>query len=406
VNRRELLSLAAAVGAGTLLPGCGSTVPSPAPGSSTPSPVAPHAIQPGLPGFGGQLFGALAPDHTNVLFSPLSIAMVLSMVRVGAVGATATELDTLLGGAAPGFGDDLATTTRAMQSARGTLAVANSLWGQDGLGWKQPFLSRLEETYRAPLHQADFTNNAEAARQEINHWVARQTMGKIPALIDPGLIDAMTRVVLVNALHFKAPWDEPMAELGRRPFSTATGHKVMIPTLSGGGMWPWWESTDCSATAIPCDGGDFALVVALPNDPTSSGSVDPATYGKVLQAPPVPVTLQMPAWKFRLTVMLTEVLQKLGLTLAFDAARADFSGMTTQERLALGFVVHEAMIDVNAKGIEAAAATAGGMRVTGALANPKELVIGSPFTYALMHVATATPLFLGCVGDPSVESAG
>ena len=405
MNRRELLSLAAAVGAGTLLPGCGSTVPSAAPGSSTPSPVAPYAIQPGLPGFAGRLFDALALDHTNILFSPLSIAMVLSMVREGAVGATATELDTLLGGAAPGVGDDLAAATRAMGSARGTLNVANSLWGQDGLGWKQPFLSRLEATYGAPLHQADFTTNPEAARQEINHWVARQTKGKIPELIDPGLIDAMTRLVLVNALHFKAPWEAPMAELGRRPFSAATGNKVMIPTLSGGGMWPWWESTDCSATAIPCDGGDFALVVALPKDPTRSGSVDPATYGKVLQAPPASVTLQMPAWKFRLKVMLTEVLQQLGLTLAFDAARADFSGMTAEERLALGFVVHEAMIEVNAKGIEATAATAAGMRAGGALVNPKELVIGSPFTYALMHVETATPLFLGRVGDPSVESA-
>lgn len=406
MNRRELLSLAAAVGAGALLQGCGSTVPSATPGSSTPSPVAPYRIQPGLPGFAGRLFGALAPDHTNILFSPLSIAMVLSMVREGAAGATATELDTLLGGAAPAFGDDLAAATKAMRSARGTLNVANSLWGQDGLGWKQPFLSRLEGTYNAPLHQADFTTQAEAARQEINHWVARQTKGKIPALIDPGLIDAMTRLVLVNALHFKAPWEARMAELGRRPFSAATGHKLMVPTLSGGGMWPWWESTDCSATAIPCDGGDFALVVALPKDPTSRGSVDPTTYGKVLQAPAVPVTLQMPAWKFRLKVMLTEILQQLGLTLAFDANRADFSGMTAEEPLTLGFVVHEAMIEVNAKGIEAAAATAAGMRATGALVNPKELVIGGPFTYALMHVSTATPLFLGRVGDPSVESAG
>jgi serpin B len=367
--------------------------------------VAPFEIQPGLPGFAGRLYDALAPDRINLLFSPWSIAMVLSMVREGAVGATATELDTLLGGAAPGFGDDLAAGARAMQSARGTLNVANSLWGQDGLGWKPPFLSRLDGTYGAPLRQADFMTNADSARQEINQWVARQTKGKIPSLIDPGLIDAMTRLVLVNALHFKAPWMAPMGDLGRRPFAAATGHKVMIPTLSGGGSWPWLESTDATATAIPCDGGDFALVVALPKDPTSRGSVDPSTYGKVLQAPPAPVTLQMPAWKFRLKVMLTEVLQQLGLTLAFDANRADFSGMTAGERLALGFVVHEAMIEINAKGIEAAAATAGGMVATGALVNPRELVLGSPFTYALMHVATATPLFLGRVGDPSVESA-
>ncbi len=406
MNRRDLFSLAAAVSAGSLFAGCASAPPSASPSPfATPSPVAPAEIQPGLPGFAGQLFGALAPDHSNIVFSPWSIAMVLSMVREGAVGATSSELDTLLGGAAPGYGDSLAAGARAMQSARGTLNVGNSLWGQDGLGWNQPFLSRLETTYHAPLRQTDFEADAEAARQEINHWVAQQTKGKIPTLLDPGMIEDTTRLVLVNALHFKAPWSEPMGELGARSFATSTGHKVMVPTLTGAGSWPWLSTTDASATAIPCEGGDFALVVALPTDPTSRGSVDPSVYGKVLQAPRVQVTLQMPAWKFRLKVMLNDVLKQLGVTLAFDADHADFSGMTVDERLSLGFVVHEALIEVNAKGIEAAAATAGGMAGTGALVDPKELVLGRPFAYALMHVATATPLFLGRVGDPSVESA-
>ena len=406
MNRRELLSLAAAVGAGSLVAGCASAPPMASPSPTTsPSPVAPAEIKPGLPGFAGRVFGALAPDHDNLVFSPWSIAMVLSMVREGAAGTTASELDALLGGPAPAFGDGLAAGARAMQSAHGTLNVGNSLWGQKALRWKQPFLDRLEGTYGAPLRQTDFASAAEAARQDINHWVEEQTKGKIPTLLDPGMIDTMTRLVLVNALHFKAPWMEPMTELGARSFATATGHKVMVPTLAGGGIWPWLETTDASATAIPCEGGDFALVVALPRDPTSRGSVDPSVYGMVLQAPPVPVTVQLPAWKFRLKVMLTEVLKQLGISSAFDADRADFSGMTAAERLYLDFVVHEALIEVNAKGIEAAAATAAGMRAGGAAGDPKELLLARPFTYALMHVETATPLFLGRVGDPSVESA-
>ncbi|HSK33821.1 MAG TPA: serpin family protein [Propionicimonas sp.] len=406
MNRRELLSLATAVGAGSLLSGCASTPPAALPSpSSTPSPVAPAEIQPGLPGFAGQLFGALAPGNSNIVFSPWSIATVLSMVREGAVGATAAELDTLLGATAPEFGDSLAAGARAMQAAGGRLAVANCLWGQQGLGWSQPFLTRLETTYRAPLRQADFASDAEAARLEINQWVDHRTRGKIPTLIDPGLIDELTRLVLVNALHFKAPWSEPMVELGSRSFATAEGKKVMVPTLTGAGNWPWLSTTDANATAIPCEGRDFALVVALPKDATSRGFVDPSTCAKVLEAPPAPVSVQLPAWKFRLKVKLTEILKQLGLRLAFDD-RADFSGMTTQEQLQLGFVVHEALIEVNAKGIEAAAATAGGMGATGALVDPKELVLNRPFSYALMHVATATPLFLGRVGDPSVESVG
>lgn len=406
MNRRDLLSLAAALGAGSLLPGCGSAPPVASPSSAaTPSPVAPAEIAPGLPGFAGRIFGALAPDQGNLVFSPWSIAMVLSMVREGAEGTTASEFDALLGGPSPAFGDSLAAGARAMQSAHGTLNVGNSLWGQKGLSWKEPFLDRLEGTYGAALRQADFRSAAEAARQQINHWVDHQTSGKIPTLLDPGVIDDTTRLVLVNALHFKAPWMQPMIELGARSFATATGHEVMVPTLAGGDTWPWLETTDAMATAIPCEGGDFALVVALPSDPTSRGSVDPSVYSRALQAPPVPVTVQLPAWKFRLKVMLTEVLKQLGLSSAFDADRADFSRMTTEERLYLGFVVHEAVIEVNAKGIEAAAATAAGMRAGAAAVDPKELLLARPFSYALMHVATATPLFLGRVGDPSVESA-
>lgn len=406
MNRRDLLSLAAAVGAGSLLAGCASTPPAAAPSRSvTPSPPGPAESQPGLAGFAGRLFGALASDRDNVVFSPWSIAMVLSMVREGAAGTTAAELDALLGGTAPGFGESLSAAARVMASARGTLKVGNSLWGQEGVDWKQPFLTRLEGTYGAPLRQTDFESAAEAARQEINHWVDQQTKGKIPALVDRGLVDNTTRLVLVNALHFTAPWLVQLTELGTRSFTAATGEKVIVPTLSGAGSWPWLETTGASVTAIPCAGGDFALVLALPKDATGPAWVDPSVYATVLEATPVPVTVQLPAWKFRLKMALTEVLKQLGATTAFDPVRADFSGMTAEQRLFLGFVVHEALIEVNAKGIEAAAATAGGMLAGGAPAEPKKLVLSRPFTYALMHVETATPLFLGRVGDPSVESA-
>lgn len=405
MNRRDLLTLAAAVGAMGLLPGCASGRPEAGPSTPPASPVLPtpgpatgdpRRAAKAVTHFATELFGRL--DGGNVVFSPWSIAMVLSMVREGAVGATASELDRVLGEAAPHLGDDLATATRAILSGHGELNVGNSLWGQQGLAWKQPFLDRLDATYGAPLRQTDFRTAPEPARTQINAWISQQTAGKIPELLAPGLIDNATRLVLANALHFKAPWAQPLIERGSLPFTTSTG-TVTVPTLAGGGTWPWFEQNGVRGTTLPCDGGDFALALVLPKDARA------AVFQNVLAAPAALVNVQLPAWKFRLKMLLTDALQQLGVRLAFDAKQADFSGMTDAERLYLGFLVHEALIEVNAKGIEAAAATAAGMEAAGALAEPKRLVLDRPFSYALMHVPTATPLFVGRVADPTVESS-
>lgn len=408
MDRRDLLTLSAALALAAVAPGCSSPGPgdSPSPGRSAPAST---TVTPGpsfaLGAFAGALLGRLAPAPRNVVFSPWSIAMVLSMVREGAVGATASELDAVLGGPAPGVGDGLAAGARLMQSARGTLRVGNSLWGQQDLTWKQPFLDRLATTYGSPLRRCDYRSAPEPARRDINAWVDQQTKGKIPELLSPGLVKESTRLVLVNALHFQAPWAEPLAEAGRLPFTTGAGSVVSVPTLTGAGVWPWLAMDGLLGTAVPCEGGDFALVVVLPEDPASGTPVGGSVFAEVVGAPAVPVSVQLPAWTFRLRVLLTQVLQQLGVVLAFDPDRADFSGMTAQERLFLDFVVHEAVIEVNAKGIEAAAATAAGMAAAGAPLAPERLVLDRPFTYALVHVPTRTPLFLGQVADPTSQGS-
>jgi serpin B len=405
--RRELLLLSAGLALGTMLPGCASAAPpasSPAslpPAEVTPNP-GPTAASSALDAFSDALMAKLAPSPSNVVFSPWSIAMVLSMVREGALGVTADELDALLGASSPAFGDDLALRSRAMRGAGSRLSEANCLWGQRDLAWKTAFLTRLDAVYRAPLRQSDFRTDPDAVRREINAWVADQTRGKIPQLIDPGLVDASTRLVLVNALHFKAPWAEPLTEAGRLPFTTAAGATVEVPTLTGSELRPWWEHDGLAGTALSCEGRDFALVLVQRKDPATPVPV--SAFGDVLDADEALVTVQLPAWKLKLHAELTPILTDLGVRTAFGA-NADFTGMTEQERLELSFVVHEAIIEVNAKGIEAAAATAAGMRVAGAAGEPKKLVLDRPFSYALMHVPSRTCLFLGQVADPTSEVA-
>lgn len=399
MNRRELLLLAA----GAALAGCASPiVPSarpPASGTTTAS-GADAGASGGFDAFCDALMARLAPAPDDLVLSPWSIATVLAMVREGAAGTTADELTAVLGGPPPALARLLPT------GAGSALEAGNALWGQRDLTWKQPFLDRLADSFDAPLHQSDFRADPDAVRREINAWVEDRTKGKIPELLSAGMLDVSTRLVLVNAVHFAAPWHEPLAELGPRPFTTAAGRRVEVPTLAGTTLRPWWSGDGVSGSAITCEGGEYALVLVLPDDAASGGPVPVATFARVLSADPALVAVQLPAWTLRFRQELSAVLRQLGIPTAFDPRAADFSGMTDQEKLFLDFVVHEATVEVNAKGIEAAAATAGGMAAAGAPTEPRSLVLDRPFSWALMHAPTRTCLFLGRVGDPARTSVG
>jgi serpin B len=405
MDRRSLLTLGAALAAGTLLPGCSQggdprlDVSSPSAASATATPVIAH----GLLDFAGTFLHGVAPQGTNAICSPWSIAMVLSMLREGAVGQTGTEIDQLLGGTTPQFGDQLAAGYRSMQSS-GRVTAANALWGQQSLAWQQDFLNRLRDGYSAPLTQADFIGNTEQTRLAINDWVAKQTENKIRDLLEPGLIKTETRLVAVNALHFAAPWEVPLTEVGPLPFYQLSGESTSVPTLSGGGFWPWLSRNGWQGTALPCQGRDFALVVVKAQHQETTKVVPGSLFADVLTAKPAQVAAQLPAWKFTFKDRLDDLLKALGLRRAFDPALADLSGMTTAEQLYLGFVVHQAVIEVNAWGIEAAAATAGAVVAGAGMADPHQLVLDHWFSYALMHVPTRTPLFVGQVGDPTKTS--
>ena len=88
------------------------------------------------------------------------------------------------------------------------LRVVNRLWAQGGYKFRDEFLKLLRDDYRAPLGTVDFVKNAEGARVTINKWVAEATEHKIKELIPHGILTAATRLVLTNAVYFKAHWDE------------------------------------------------------------------------------------------------------------------------------------------------------------------------------------------------------
>ncbi len=377
-----------------------------------------------LQGLTADLYRRLAAaELANLVCSPYSVAAALAMTRNGARGETATEMDRVLSCADLSvYNAGMNALTRAIESRAGTqeradgskatvaLDVANSLWGQRDTRWEAEFLAALARFYGAGMHLVDYKSNAEAARTLINRWTADKTHDRIPDLIPTGALDALVRLVLVNAIYLKAPWEEPFeSSLTRpRPFRRFDGSVVQVPTMSGAlelagyGTGPGWQ-----AARLPYAGRDLAMTVVVPDSSDLqqfSQSLDETRLKQILSAPqPVPMlNLQLPRFKVRLTTELTEHLAALGMPTAFDSTRADFSGMTTQERLFISEVFHDAYIAVDEKGTEAAAATAVVVSVvSGSLGIT--LNVDRPFFFVIHDVETATPLFIGHVADPSAE---
>ena len=442
-RRSFLLLLAAPVGA-WLLGACGGAGgdPEPAPlpraepgrsggaalafgdverAAATPGDAGPAARS--LGALGGDLYAALAGESEgNLVFSPASILLALAMVRAGAAGKTAAELDAVLHVDDPGaIHHALNGLTRALAARSGTfevagepveveLSIANAVWGQESLTWQGAFLDVLAREYGAGVRLADFVADAEAARVAVNGWVGEETSGRIPELLTPGLVNALTRLVLVNAIYLRAPWATPFEPDATRPapFTLLDGSTVEVPFMRrGDDAMAYARGDGWQAVELPYAGGELAMLVLLPDEGAlvtverelASGLVDRAASALA----PGDVVLSLPKWEVETRVELSRALAALGLITAFTDA-ADFTGMTLDEPLQIGFVVHQANITVDEAGTEAAAATAVGMETTAAPdpePEPILVTVDRPFLYALRDRETGALLFLGRVTSPA-----
>ena len=360
----------------------------------------------------GGLYDALAAEPGNLAFSPYSVAVALAMTLNGARGETAAEMRDVLHardlGALNGGLAALSLHLEGLAGRRITLDTANALFGQRDTAWQQPFLDDLARYYGAGMRLVDYRFAAEAARGLINGWTARQTHDRIPEIVPPGVLDALTRLVLVNAVYLKAPWSEPFEREAtrRRPFVTDTGVTVAADMMTAGLESARWGAGDgWEAVRLAYAGGKLAMTVVLPAEgrlADVSAAVAAGGLTEILGATRRGgVMLSLPRWRFRTQASLDEALRGLGMRAAFDERAADFGGMTRQERLCVSTVLHEAFIAVDEDGTEAAAATAVVMRTVSAPMLEHEVVVDRPFLFVVHDVAHLTPLFVGRVTDPT-----
>jgi len=368
--------------------------------------------------FGLDLYRAIAPGQTNLVFSPASITLALAMARAGARGATASEMDAVMHGAAAddhsgwlnALDQALATRSGTFQDESGknvpvTLRIANAPFAQQGMPLEKPYLEALAERFGGGLRLVDYEANAEQARVLINGWVDAQTEHRIPELLVPGVLTLATRLTLVNAIYLKAAWETPFPvdATTAGTFTRADGSTVQVPFMATTTSLRYASGSGWRAVEIPYVGGSLAMTIIVPDDLAafeSTLSADPfAAITGALSG--TEVALALPKFGIETKTDLAATLAALGMPSAFDD-RADFSGITTAEQLEISDVIHQANIDVDEKGTEAAAATAVVMRATAMPAEPVTLRVDRPFIFALRDVPTGTVLFLGRVDDPSI----
>ncbi len=389
-------------------------------------------------------------DGKGVTMSPTSIALALAMARAGADGATATQMDDVLrangwndlGGGLGSLQQILNDHNATWKDDEGTshslsLNVVNRAFAQDGWPIEQAYLQRIGRAFGAGIGLVDYMRDSSAARDLINGWVARQTANRIPKLLSPTDVTELTRLVLVNAIYLKANWVHEFSEDGThdRPFSTKGG-TVRVPTmyllgeqdvsLATGEGWQATElrysgadgSSPLAMTLIRPDNmraferglspSLLALVQAeLRREATRQAKITPADDGD-MHCPQYAynVRLFLPKFGIDTAAQLGPELAAMGMPNAFDPERADFSGITKSDRLVIAKVIHQANIDVDEKGTEAAAATAVVGDTTGGCgpASPlktKTLRFDKPFVYLIRDVRTGAILFMGRVLDPS-----
>ena len=366
--------------------------------------------------FGLDLYRLVAGDEGNIVVSPASIALALAMARAGARGTTADEMDAVLHDVAndahaswPNALDQALTAhSGTFKDDNGddhdvTLRIANSTFAQRGMHLETAYLEALASRFGSGVRLVDYATDAEAARRLVNGWVSEQTERRIPELLVQGILTSATRLTLVNAVYLKAPWQTPFPESATRPgsFTLADGATVEVPMMAATLSVPYAAGNGWQAVELPYVGGALAMTVIVPDD---HDAFETALTAEALDAivgdlDEHSVTLSMPKFGIETKAMLADLLAELGMPTAFDGG-ADFSGITADEELVISDVVHQANIDVDEKGTEAAAATAVVMRGS---ASPDQVTlhVDRPFLFALRDVQTGTVLFLGRVSDPS-----
>lgn len=343
----------------------------------------------------------------NIFFSSFSVYSALAMTSEGANGQTADQMQKVLH--LPVDATLKQTEMNSLTIALNPttldykLSVANALWAQKGYSFLPEFTSVNTTSYQAKIENLDFFQQPEAALKTINSWVEDKTNNKIKNLLAPSNISKATRLILTNAVYFKADWAEPFeAEYTQeKEFTTASAGKVKAQMMLQVKGRNYAETNEAQIVELPYKGNELSMIIVLPKKGQTVNSVAavPSNFNQKGKGEFVRVVL--PKFKLEAKYMMKDDLTKMGMPTPFSD-KADFSGMSDNtEGLFIGQIIHQTFVEVNETGTEAAAATAVSMEAGSAPGKPKEFLADRPFIFMIRHNTTGAILFTGVLNDPT-----
>lgn len=360
--------------------------------------------------FGFDLYGALRDTaDDNLILSPLSVATALGMLLAGTVDEAADELVTgmhMTDSERAGAGlSKLAAALHARGETEGiTVSIANRSFVQDGYPVREDFLAALARWYDDAMASLDFAADPEGARTAINHWVAERTNDLIEELLQPGMVDSLTRLMLVNAVYLLADWAEQFDEAltGDEPFHLAGGSTVDVPMMHDTRTVPVSVGDGYRAVELAYAGDELAMLIVIPDNLAAfeqdleAGRIETITDNLA----PREAALWLPKVETRSNVTLNDVLMAMGIERVFQPNGGWLTGIADDPTLYVSAVVHETYLRMDEEGTEAAAATAIGIRTTAMPPPPVEIRADRPYFIILRDRPTGAVLFMGRIVDP------
>lgn len=413
--------------------GCTGTTPSSqgtppvtvSPADTTPvSPTNPGTIAGADNRFAFDLYGKLAGESGggNLFFSPYSLSSAFAITYEGAQGTTADEIRSVFH-----FPGDNATRREGFSTMNAginngdpayTLRTANALWVEQSAPLLPAFTTTAERYYGARATDLDFSGSPEDSRLTINAWVANRTEDRIKDLIPAGVINPWTRLVITNAIYFHGNWVMPFDrnETADADFRTAAGKTVKVRMMQRTGddaVYRYAENKDLQMLSLPYNyttGRQLSMIVLLPRDDnltTIETSLNADTLPALQQsARPREVKVYFPKFTLKTAYnKLATTLAAMGMPTAFSPL-ADFSGINGKQDLYISDVIHQAFIDANEEGTEAAAATAVIFGKGSVPESPVPVPVfraDHPFIFIIQDDETGAILFMGRVTDPAAS---
>lgn len=363
--------------------------------------------------FAFDLYAKYKSEEGNLFFSPYSISSALAMTYEGAKGKTAEEMQAVLH--LPDDQEriraDFASINNELNKADKAyeLTTANALWAQEDYPFVEDYFNVVAEYYGGQVTNLDFTTDTEKSRVTINNWVEDKTNDKIKDLIPEGVLTPMTRLVLTNAIYFKADWDSQFEAKDTRdgPFQLDSGQSVTAPMMRQTNDYNYGETGNLQILEMDYRGDDLSMLIILPKDGYLNQVEDAFNQNKLSDwksgMGTEEVRVILPKFTFETKYFMAKDLQEMGMPTAFIYPGADFTGMSPTGELYIDEVIHQTFVEVAEYGTEAAAATAvvmeaGGVRATD---EPKIFNADHPFIFIIQQKDSGNILFMGRLSDPT-----